>query len=144
MEDELKQMEVEDATDMVIRRRIEEFYKAHPEKTLKTLVFKAYYMDSEEFIAVVIRGDRKVNLEKLKKYLNLTKIRFAQKDEMDKLGLVMGYISPIDCTMMKIIADSSIRENSNYYDGGNKPFLYRKNVNYPRDFSVYQMLKIGE
>lgn len=140
---DLKHMEFEDATDESVRIRIEEFYKVHPEKTLKTLVFKAYYHDKTEFIAVVTRGDLKVNLDKLKQELSLVKIRFAMKEEMQNMNLTMGYVSPIDCTSIKVIGDKSITENENYYDGGNKLFLYRKNVNYPRDFEVWKMLDLN-
>ena len=140
---DLKPIEFEDATDISVRNGIETFYKEHPEKTLKTLVFKAYNKDGEEFIAVVIRGDLKVNLDKLKQELGLAKIRFATKEEMQNVGLVMGYISPIDCNSIKVIGDKSIIENKNYYDGGNKLFLYRKNVNYPRDFKIWKILNIS-
>ncbi|MBI3413612.1 MAG: hypothetical protein HY051_06080 [Candidatus Aenigmarchaeota archaeon] len=139
----LNAMEFEDATNESVRGRIEEFYREHPEKTLKTLIFKAYGNDGEEFLAVVIRGDLRISFDRLKQELDLVKIRFATKEEMKKLGLTMGYISPIDCKSIKIIGDKSITENKNYYDGGNKPFLYRKNVNYPRDFQVWKMLDVS-
>ena len=144
MGEELQNLEFEDASDEFVREKIETFYKEHPEKTLKTLILRSYKGNDKDFIVVVIRGDLKVNLDKLKQKLEIDKVRFATKEEMEKLNLVMGYVSPIDCKEMKIIGDNSIKENVNYYDGGNKLFLYRKNVNYPRDFEVWKILDLSE
>lgn len=142
IDEELKEIEFVDATEEKTREQVEGFYKEHPEKTLKTLVMKAYSEEGSEFIAVITRGDLKVDLEKLKTKLNLTKVRFAQKEELERLGLVMGYISSIDCKM-KIIVDKKIEENKNYYDGGNKQFLYRKNVNFQRDFKAWKEMELS-
>ncbi len=133
----------EDATDENVRSRILTFYKEHPEMTLKTLVCCAYRQSQKEYIAVVIRGDLTVDFDKLKNGLGLSKIRLASKDEMATLGLVTGYVSPIDCTNMKVIGDVSITKYCNYYDGGNRDLLYRKNVNYSRDFTVWKMMDIS-
>ncbi len=136
-------VEFEDAMDDNLRSRIVAFYKDHPELTLKTLVCRAYWQNQKEYMAVVIRGDLTVDFEKLKNELGLSNIRLASKDEMAKLGLVIGYVSPIDCTNMKVIGDFSIMKYANYYDGGNRDLLYRKNVNYPRDFRVWKMMNIS-
>ncbi len=140
---DLKNLELEDATDEFARKKIEDFYIKCPEKTLKTLVLKIYWKEREEFIAVVIRGDLRLDLSRLKSELGFVKARFASKEEMQNFGLVIGYVSPIDCSSIKVIGDKSIIEGKDYYDGGNRLYFYRKNVNYPRDFEVWKLLDVS-
>lgn len=141
---QLAPIEFEDATDEALKANILAFYSEHPEQTLKTLVCRAYSQISKEYVAIVTRGDLKVNLDKIKKLLDLKTIRFANADEMEKLGLVPGYVSPIDCKDMKIIGDTAIEKYQSYYDGGNRELVYRKNVNFPRDFNVTQLVDISQ
>ena len=103
-------------------------------------------MPKEEFIAIVLDGAHRTNLSKIKVHLGLKKIRFATQEELRCLGLVLGYVSPIDCANMniRIIGDWSITKNNNYYDGGNRERIYRKNVNFPRDFQVWKLLEVAE
>jgi prolyl-tRNA synthetase len=143
MNESLPEIEFKDATDEELRSIILEFYQKHPEQTLKTLVCRAYGQTSKEYIALVTRGDRKVDLDKVCKIMGFKNIRLANNDEMQKLGLVAGYVSPIDCKSMKIIGDIAIEQYRSYYDGGNRELLYRRNVNYPRDFTVSKLLDIG-
>lgn len=143
-QDKLAPLELDDASDETARSRILAFYRECPELTLKTLVCRAYSQNRKEYIAVVVRGDLNIDFEKLKKELGLSNIRLASKDEMSKLGLVVGYVSPIDCGTLRVIGDHSIKQFSSYYDGGNRMWLYRKNVNYPRDFAVSDMLDVSD
>ncbi len=142
----LNPIEIVEATDDLTQEQIKQFYSLYPEKTLKTLIFKCYSVTEEEFIVFVLDGSRKVDISKIKVFLGLKKVRFASVEELINLGLVPGYISPIDCTNkgMKVIGDVSITKNYNYYDGGNKEKRYRKNVNFPRDFQVWKLLEIGQ
>jgi len=139
----LAEIEFHDATDEDLRATILEFYSDHPERTLKTLVCRAYLPNAKRYIAVVTRGDRKIDLTKLSSVMGYKNVRLANADEMKKLELTAGYVSPVDCAAFDIIGDKSIEEYRNYYDGGNRDLLYRKNVNYPRDFVVTNMLDIS-
>lgn len=141
---ELLPMEFEDATEEEVRKRILRFYREHPELTLKTLVCRAYGYSSKEYVALVTRGDLSFDMDKLCGMMKYKSVRLANPEEMKKLNLVVGYVSPIDCTGMKVLGDVSITEHGNYYDGGNREFLYRKNVNYPRDFSVEDLLPLAK
>lgn len=116
------------------------FYRDEPERTLKTLVCRAYFPASKEYIALVTRGDRSADFDKLKQALSLKNIRLANPDEMKKLGLVVGYVSPLDCTELKVVVDPAVEEFDAYFDGANREAEYRKNVNYPRDFTAWKVL----
>jgi prolyl-tRNA synthetase len=116
------------------------FYRDHPEQTLKTLVCRAYSPTRKEYVALVTRGDLSADFDKVSRALGLTKIRLANPEELDRLGLVLGFVSPMDCTDLKIIVDPAIEAHDRYYDGANTPKGYRKNVNYPRDFGAWKVL----
>jgi prolyl-tRNA editing enzyme YbaK/EbsC (Cys-tRNA(Pro) deacylase) len=137
-------MGFEDATDEEVRERILRFYREHPELTLKTLVCRAYGYGNKEYVALVTRGDMSFDMDKLCAMKKYKSVRLANPEEMKKLNLVVGYVSPIDCAGMRILGDTSITEHENYYDGGNRELLYRKNVNYPRDFSVEELLPLAK
>jgi prolyl-tRNA editing enzyme YbaK/EbsC (Cys-tRNA(Pro) deacylase) len=116
------------------------FYRDHPEKTLKTLVCRAYAPGRKEYVALVTRGDLQADFDKLARELGLSKIRLANPDEMARLGLEVGYVSPLDCGDLKIVVDLAVEVYDSYYDGANEPQRYRRNVNYPRDFQAWRVL----
>ncbi len=127
--------------------------KAHnvPEnKILKTVV----YTFEGGYVGVVIRGDLQINEGKLIKYLGKT-VRAASPEELKKLGLIQGFISPVgmplveggikhaaevksdgDVTPLPFIADHSIRDIKNFVTGANKPDTDLAGVNLGRDFTV--------
>lgn len=144
MERDIAEIEFNDAAeDDQLRDEIATFYREHPERTLKTLVCRAYGPGSKEYIAIVTRGDRNVDFEKVSEALGYNNIRLANRDEMTKLGLAVGYVSPIDCKDMKVICDGEVERYQSYFDGGNRELLYRKNVNFPRDFKASKVLDLG-
>ncbi len=116
------------------------FYRDNPERTLKTLVCRAYSPSGKEYVALVTRGDLSADFDKVSRALGLTKLRLANPEELDRLDLVLGYVSPIDCTDLKIIVDPAVKVYDRYYDGANTPKGYRKNVNYPRDFQAWKVV----
>src|SRR5262245_34129636 len=116
------------------------FYRDHPERTLKTLVCRAYSPKQKEYVALVTRGDLSADFDKVTRAFGWTKMRLANPDELERLGLVVGYVSPIDCVDLKIVVDPAVEAYDRYYDGANAPQEYRTNVSYPRDFVAWQVL----
>ncbi len=132
---------------------VEENAKAHnvpAHKILKTVV----YSYEGGFVGVVIRGDLQVNEGKLTKYLGKA-VRPASAEDLKKLGLVQGFISPVGMpaveggikhgaevksiegvTPLPFIGDHSIRDVKNWVTGANKPDLDLVNANLGRDFTV--------
>ncbi len=101
-------------------------------QTLKSVF---YYADGK-VIFVIIRGDLDVNEVKLKNLLKVTELRIANDVEVSKAGLVPGYASPVGISGIKIVADESIKNGSNFITGANKVGFHLRNVNYPRDFKA--------
>ena len=103
--------------------------------TSQTLKAVFYFADGE-FIFVIIRGDLEVNETKLRNALKCSEIRLATEREVNEIGLVAGFASPIGIKGIKVIADDSITSGFNFIVGANKPGYHIKNANYPRDFQV--------
>ncbi|MBI2866051.1 MAG: proline--tRNA ligase [Chloroflexi bacterium] len=108
-------------------------------RTLKAV----FYMADASLVFVVIRGDLEVNEVKLKNALHCFELRLADDEEVAQAGLVAGWASPVGLKGVRAIADDSILLGSNFVAGGNSPDTHLRNANYPRDFSVEQVLDIA-
>jgi len=103
---------------------------------LSQTIKAVFYSADGKFIFVVIRGDLEVNETKLRNMLKCVELRLATGYEVDKVGLVAGFASPIGLKGVKIVADDSITLGSNFISGANKPGYHFRNANSPRDFQV--------
>ena len=95
-----------------------------------------FYLADGEFVFVIIRGDLEVNETKLRNALKCSELRLATEGEVNGIGLVAGFASPIGLKGVQVVADDSITSGSNFIAGANKPGYHFRNVNYPRDFRV--------
>lgn len=127
-------IEVMDESEEVLR-----IYRETPEMTLKTLVCRAYWPGSKSYLALVTIGSQSADFVRIERTLGLRSIRLATAEEMRKLGLVTGFVSPIECVTMKIVVDPLVAENTGYYDGANSQGRYRRNVSFPRDFQAWKV-----
>ncbi len=108
-------------------------------KTLKAV----FYASDGEVVFVTIRGDLEVNEVKLKNALQCTDLRLATDDEVRAAGLVAGYASPIGLERVRRLADVSIESGANYVVGANERDTHYRNANYPRDFTVDDVLDLS-
>jgi prolyl-tRNA synthetase len=108
-------------------------------QTLKAV----FYSADGEFIFVIIRGDLEVNETKLRNALKCSEHRLATEREVNEIGLVAGFASPIGVKGVKVVADDSITSGSSFIVGANKPGYHFRNANYPRDFQVDLMADIA-
>jgi prolyl-tRNA synthetase len=111
---------------------VADFVGVPTSQTLKSV----FYSADGEFIFVIIRGDLEVNETKLRNALKCSDLRLATETEVNEIGLVAGFASPIGVKGVKVIADDSITSGSNFTVGANKPGYHLRNANYPRDFQV--------
>ncbi len=116
-------------------KTIEEVARFIGVPTHQTLKAVFYFADGE-FIFVSIRGDLEVNETKLRNTLKCSELRLATEGEVNEIGLVAGFASPIGVKGVRVIADDSISSGSNFIVGANKPGYHFRNANYPRDFQV--------
>jgi len=117
------------------------------EKTLKALLMKVYDevetdggYPVKEYIAVFIRGDRELNLTKLRNALGGVGehlIEFADEAAMAPLtGCVAGFTGPVGLHDCRIICDSEILGLKNLVTGAMKEDYHNINTNYGRDWTA--------
>ena len=109
------------------------------DQTLKVVIYSA----DGDLILVAIRGDLEVNEIKLKNLLGSNDLRIATDQELERDGLVPGFVSPIGLDGIKIVADSSIGIAGNFVTGSNRLDYHLINGNYPRDFKPDLMVDVG-
>ena len=116
-------------------RSIEEvcaFLAVKPEDVVKTLVFSA---DGKP-VAVLVRGDLEINEIKVRNYLGCDEIELASDDTVFAVtGSPKGFAGAIG-VKVRIVADYSLINMSNFVMGANKEDCHVRNANMGRDFTV--------
>ena len=95
----------------------------------------AYYADDlKSPVIVFIRGDLQVNEAKLR---NLVKSEVNELSDLQKYGLVPGFIGPSNefLDSFKVVIDSSLKNRVNMVVGANKPDYHVKGFSFFRDLS---------
>ncbi len=117
-----------------------EFLNVPLSRTAKSVFLMATIGEGDDsndvFVIAVIRGDMEVNETKLSNVVHAREIWPANRKEIEEMGIVPGYGSPIGVTGAKVIVDHSIVSSPNLIAGANKPDIHFKNVNYEREYSA--------
>ena len=116
-----------------------DFYGQPAWRQIKSLI---YLTDSGEPILAALRGDLEINQLKLQKILKCNELRLATEDEVQKLGSVVGFVSPLNLKIRRI-GDLSLTTVRNFYTGADQWQLDTLNVNYGRDFTVDTLADIA-
>ena len=105
-----------------------------PSASIKTMIY--FPQGGEKPALVAIRGDLDVNERKLANRLKTSEVRLATPEELEKFGLVQGYMSPVGLEGFTVVADDSLQEGSGYVAGANEKDFHLKNVVPGRDFKA--------
>jgi len=110
-----------------------EFLQVPAARTLKMV----FYSVDGQVTCVALRGDRSVDEIKLARLLGTRRTYASTEDELEGIGAVGGYASPIglDPARVRVVADPSVRSGVNLVSGANRPGYHLRNVNIPRDFA---------
>lgn len=114
---------------------VSSFLGISQEKLVKTLIYK---YTGEKLAAVLVRGDRDLNDEKLAAILGTTDFHLLAGDEWDEYPqLIQGFVGPIGLEVVsRLIADEEVKLMRNFVVGANKADTHLINVNVERDFKV--------
>jgi prolyl-tRNA synthetase len=136
---------------------VAEYIGLPEEKTLKALLFAVYddgddgdgggdnalgcsgHGAAKEYVAVFVRGDRALNLLKLRNVLGVPEhlIAFADEAAMGPVtGSVAGFTGPAGLHDCRIIVDSEVPGLKNLCAGACKEDAHIRNVNYGRDYTA--------
>jgi prolyl-tRNA synthetase len=102
-------------------------------QSLKSLVMNAVINGKDQFFMVMLLGDDSLNEVKFKNKVNAEHIRPAQQAELDRLGLVKGFMGPTCTAELKVVFDEAIDMNASYIVGANEPDHHLKGFVPSRD-----------
>lgn len=115
-------------------KSLSEFLKVPAELIIKTMLLK----DGQgTIIAVIVRGDKELNLAKCEKFIGKKLELLSESDPAS--NLIIGFLGPVNLdSSIAVIADYSIKGKKNLVAGANRQDYHLTGVNYPRDFKVFQ------
>lgn len=109
-------------------------------KTIKAVVFS---IDGKVVLAIV-RGDHEVNEVAVQHaVLGSVEPEMATSEELEKVGLTAGFISPVGLQQtdeFAIVVDESVMETYNVCGGANKKDAHYVNINPKRDFNIEDII----
>ena len=125
-------LELVHTPEMKSIEEVSSFLRVAPRDIVKTMIYSA---DGNP-VAVLVSGDEEVNEIKVKNYLNCDVLEMATDEVIHKVtGAPRGFAGAIGIKV-KIIADYSLSNMTNFVMGANKEDYHVKNVNIGRDVSV--------
>ncbi|PKK83798.1 MAG: proline--tRNA ligase [candidate division Zixibacteria bacterium HGW-Zixibacteria-1] len=131
--DMLKTEEVDTPNSSTIEE-VTAFLKVDAKRLVKTLI----YLADDKPVAALIRGDRELNLIKLKNQLGAVELEIAPAAVVENVTKCpVGYAGPLG--LMKevpIIVDNEVTRLKNFIVGANKKETHILNVNLGRDFKA--------
>lgn len=118
---------------------VTEFLKIKANRLVKTLI----YLADGKPVAAMVRGDRELNMTKLKNQLGALEVEMAPAEVVKEVtGCPVGYAGPIGMAKeIPFIVDNEVPKLKNFVVGANKNEVHTINVNIDRDFKA---TKIGD
>ncbi|MCF6178703.1 MAG: proline--tRNA ligase [Geopsychrobacter sp.] len=109
------------------------FLQLSADKLLKTLIVQT---DSDEFVAVLLRGDHELNEIKLLNLLGGDWVVMAEEADVVRVtGAPTGFAGPVGLKL-RVIADNAVRQMSDFVIGANEKDCHYTGANLDRDFKV--------
>lgn len=109
-------------------------------KTAKAVFMVGTFMEDQEdvqrMIFAVVRGDMELNETKLANAVKAKELRPAHDEEIEEIGAVPGFASPIGLQGVLVVVDDLVTKSPNLVAGANKKDTHLKNVNYGRDYKA--------
>lgn len=136
----VRELETEGCTTM---RRL----AAHLDLPLSNLAKAIVYATEKRFIMAVVRGDFDICYDKLTGLLQEPGLHIATDDELSRLELIRGHLSPIGRDDLLVVADESVVKSANLVYGSNTQGRHFANINHGRDYTadvVGDIVQVGE
>lgn len=100
--------------------KVSKFFKVDPFFTIKAVIKKAVYKESEEVVVFFVRGDDTLQETKALNATNALELIDANEDEIKSAGLVAGYCGPIGLKDVKFFIDNELKEEKSLICGSNE------------------------
>ena len=139
-EEALQELSIVDTPNASTIEAVAEMLNLPLHKTIKAVVFS---IDGKVVLAIV-RGDHEVNEVAVQHaVLGSVEPEMATPEELEKVGLTAGFISPVGLKQtdeFAIVVDESVMETYNVCGGANKKDAHYININPKRDFNVEDII----
>jgi len=135
-----QEMEAVETPNCTSMEDLAEFMGLEKHQLAKTMIFKTM----NGLVMAVVRGDHEVSREKLTRYLGEPVLEKADQREVETLGFVPGYLSPIGVNgTIPLVVDGTVAKSTNLVVGANKEGVHLKNANFGRDFESVNVADIS-
>ncbi|NPV25962.1 MAG: proline--tRNA ligase [Firmicutes bacterium] len=109
------------------------FFKVSPKQVIKTL----FYQADDQVIAVLLRGDRRINETKLKNLVKCLRLELADDATVERVtGAPPGSVGPIGLTGIKVYADLEVPFVIEAIVGANQVNYHWQGITPGVDFSL--------
>jgi prolyl-tRNA synthetase len=98
---------------------VAEFFRVDAHYTIKAIIKKAIYDDSEELVAFFVRGNDNLQEIKAINAVNANDIVDATEEEIEKAGIVAGYVGPFELPIRCVI-DNELKDEESMICGANE------------------------
>jgi len=134
---ELEEVETPDVTTIL---DLANFLNVEKGETAKAVFMVGTFTENQEevskLIFAVVRGDMDLNETKLANAVKANELRPAHDEEIEEIGAVPGYASPIGLSGATVVVDDLVASSTNLVAGANKKGYHMKNVTFGRDYKA--------
>jgi prolyl-tRNA synthetase len=118
---------------------VSKFLGIEPRQLVKTLIYET----EKGLIAVLIRGDREINEVKLANHLDVQHLALASEDKVREITKApVGFAGPVGLFGLRIVADETVRNMTDFATGANKDDAHYTGVNWGRDADLSEFVDL--
>ncbi len=96
------------------------FFHVDPYYTLKAVVQRAVYIEGSELVCFFVRGCDELQEVKARNSIGAIDLVDASEEELKEIGLVPGFIGPLDQDKIRIVMDNDTQNGTNMICGANE------------------------
>ncbi len=139
VDDEMLELKEVPTPNAATIEEVTSFLNVDSIRLAKTLI----YMADGKPVAAMIRGDRELNMIKLKNHLGAVELEMAPASVVEEItGCQVGFAGPIGLKNIPLVADNEITRMKDFIVGANKDEVHILNVNIERDFKATSVADI--
>ncbi|MEJ2488020.1 MAG: proline--tRNA ligase, partial [Anaerolineales bacterium] len=139
-EKEMLELEEVSTPDTATIEDLAKFLDIPKSQTAKAVFMMGTFTNGTEeydkLVFAIVRGDMDLNETKLVNAVKAKELRPAHEEEIEEVGAVPGFASPIGIKNIIVVVDDLVAKSFNLVSGANKKDYHFKNVNFGRDYEA--------
>jgi prolyl-tRNA synthetase len=123
------------------------FFHVDPYYTLKAVAKRALYEEGEEIVLFFLRGSDDLQEVKATNACGAMELVDVDEAELEAIGLVPGFIGPLDLTSVRTVFDNDVKGASHMICGANEPDAHYVGVDLsvlPEDAQYADLYEVKE